>query len=137
MLCRQLLTRCLLVLLYIKISSAVVVYHCNHCSNWTLVVVEILVYGNRLRSTHCRELPDNQQIFFNIWLIIVYWYTLCGLKCSVAWNKDPGNLIWIRPSRKLDPDPTLEKKTGQRDSQYGFSDFIRIRNPILNTILRR
>ena len=28
---------------------------CNHCSNWTWVVEEILVYGNRLRSTYCRE----------------------------------------------------------------------------------
>ena len=28
---------------------------CNHCSNWIWVVKEILAYGNRLRSTHCRE----------------------------------------------------------------------------------
>ena len=28
---------------------------CKHCSNWTWVVEEILAYGNRLRSTHCRE----------------------------------------------------------------------------------
>ena len=30
---------------------------CNHFSNWTWVVGEILAYGNRLRSTHCREFP--------------------------------------------------------------------------------
>ena len=28
---------------------------CNHCSNWTWVVEEILAFGTRLRSTHCRE----------------------------------------------------------------------------------
>ena len=28
---------------------------CNHCSNRTWVVEEILAFGNRLRSTHCRE----------------------------------------------------------------------------------
>ena len=28
---------------------------CNHCSNWTWVVEEILAYGNRLRSMHCRK----------------------------------------------------------------------------------
>ena len=28
---------------------------CNHCSNWTWVVEEILAFGNRLRSTYCRE----------------------------------------------------------------------------------
>ena len=28
---------------------------CNHCSNWTWVVLEILAFGTRLRSTHCRE----------------------------------------------------------------------------------
>ena len=28
---------------------------CNHCSNWTWAVEQILAYGNRLRSTHCRE----------------------------------------------------------------------------------
>ena len=28
---------------------------CDHCSNWTWVVEEILAYGDRLRSTHCRE----------------------------------------------------------------------------------
>ena len=27
----------------------------NHCRNWAWVVEEILAYGNRLRSTHCRE----------------------------------------------------------------------------------
>ena len=27
---------------------------CNHCSNWTWVE-EILAFGTRLRSTHCRE----------------------------------------------------------------------------------
>ena len=29
---------------------------CNHCSNWTWVVEEILAFGTRLRSTHCREI---------------------------------------------------------------------------------
>ena len=29
---------------------------CNHCSNWTWVVKEILAFGTRLRSTHCWEL---------------------------------------------------------------------------------
>ena len=28
---------------------------CNHCSNWTWVVKEILAFGTRLRSTHCKE----------------------------------------------------------------------------------
>ena len=29
---------------------------CNHCRrSWTWVVEEILAFGNRLRSTHCRE----------------------------------------------------------------------------------
>ena len=28
---------------------------CNHCSNWTWVVEEILAFGTRLLSTHCRE----------------------------------------------------------------------------------
>ena len=28
---------------------------CNHCSNFTWVVEEILAYGNRLRSTPCRD----------------------------------------------------------------------------------
>ena len=28
---------------------------CNHCRNWTWVVKEILAYGDRLRSTHCRD----------------------------------------------------------------------------------
>ena len=28
---------------------------CNHCSNRTWVVEEILAFGTRLRSTHCRE----------------------------------------------------------------------------------
>jgi len=27
----------------------------NHCSNWTWVVKEILAFGIRLRSTHCRD----------------------------------------------------------------------------------
>ena len=29
---------------------------CNNCSNWAWVVEEHLANGNRLRSTHCREL---------------------------------------------------------------------------------
>ena len=29
---------------------------CGHCSNWTWVVGDILAFGTRLRSTHCREL---------------------------------------------------------------------------------
>ena len=28
---------------------------CNHCSNWTRVVEEMLAYGNGPRFTHCRE----------------------------------------------------------------------------------
>ena len=28
---------------------------CNHCSNWTWVVEEILAFGTRLRSTQCKE----------------------------------------------------------------------------------
>ena len=28
---------------------------CNHCSNWTWVVKEILAFSTRLRSTHCRK----------------------------------------------------------------------------------
>ena len=28
---------------------------CNHCINWTWVVEEILAFGTRLRSTHCKE----------------------------------------------------------------------------------
>ena len=28
---------------------------CDHCSNWTWVAEEILAFGNRLRSTHCRQ----------------------------------------------------------------------------------
>ena len=28
---------------------------CNHCSNWTWLVEEVLAFGNRLRYTHCRE----------------------------------------------------------------------------------
>ena len=28
---------------------------CNHCSNWTWFVKEILAFGTRLRSTHCKE----------------------------------------------------------------------------------
>ena len=38
-------------------TSVVVAYHVttNHCSKWTWVVEEILTYGNRLRSTHCRR----------------------------------------------------------------------------------
>ena len=36
------------------VDGVVVVYH-NHCSKWTWVVKVILAYGNRLRSTHCRE----------------------------------------------------------------------------------
>ena len=27
---------------------------CNHCSNWTWVVEEILPFGTRMRCTHCR-----------------------------------------------------------------------------------
>ena len=30
---------------------------CNHCSNRAWVVKEILAFGNRLRSTHCRRFP--------------------------------------------------------------------------------
>ena len=38
-----------------KWFPVVVVLTCNHCSNWTWVVEEILAFGTRLRSTHCRE----------------------------------------------------------------------------------
>ena len=34
---------------------------CNLCSNWTRVVEEILAFGTRLRSTHCREFNSNLQ----------------------------------------------------------------------------
>ena len=36
---------------------------CNHCSNWTCVVEEILAFGNRLRSTNCREFNYYQKVY--------------------------------------------------------------------------
>ena len=38
-----------------EMSSCCCCLPCNHCSNWTWVVEEILAFGARLRSTHCRE----------------------------------------------------------------------------------
>ena len=46
---------------------------CNHCSNWTWVVEEILAFGTRLRSTHCSEF---------------YYLKLCRIPCLYFenWN---------------------------------------------------
>ena len=46
---------CLFGLIKVRIY-VVVVEHVTICSNWTWDVEEIFAYGNRLLSTHCREL---------------------------------------------------------------------------------
>ena len=42
--------------IYISICACCCCLPCNHCSNWTQVVKEILTFGTRLRSTHCKKL---------------------------------------------------------------------------------
>ena len=59
---------------------------CNHCRNWTWIVIEILAYDNRLRSTHRRDLklcrPGE-----NYWFIIE---CISSRKCVEVGVQDVG-----------------------------------------------
>ena len=46
-----------MIYVYIYKSICCCLRRLSFCSNWTWVVEEILAYGNRLRSMHCREFP--------------------------------------------------------------------------------
>ena len=67
---------------------------CNHCSNWTWVVEEILPYGNRLRFTQCREFP----IFEPVQIDEVYEY-------NWPLAEDPGQRLPSERSFSTSPVP--------------------------------